>query len=113
MFAPALAATSTSARPASMIFMSATMVAEGKSLRSSRIDCSPSLLMSGVPASSQSTPPAIASFAFFRARCKSTKSRASCKIGFILSPSFDHRMSRGNAAHVDRVLVEDLDNSLQ
>src|SRR5665254_9993 len=56
--APALAAYSTSVRPASIVFMSATMVCSGNSALSVRTAPRPSALISGVPASTQSAPPA-------------------------------------------------------
>ena len=82
--APALAADSTSIRPASMIFMSATMVLPGKSRFNSRTASRPSLLIRGVPASTQSTPAGTARSATPTARCKSTKSSANCKMADIV-----------------------------
>ena len=76
--APALAAISTSTRPASMIFMSATMVASGNSERSARTASRPSLLIRGVPASRRRTPPSHASLAARRACDRLAKSSASC-----------------------------------
>ena len=54
------------------LFMSATIVADGNSLRKTRTAFRPSLLISGVPASSQSTPPATASAATFTALSRFT-----------------------------------------
>ena len=76
--APALAAYSTSMRPASMVFMSAKMSLSGNAALSSRTAFRPSALISGVPASTQSAPPATASRATSRARGRSTKSSATC-----------------------------------
>ena len=61
--APAFAAISTSKEPVSMTFMSATTRLSWKARLSSRTAFRPSLLMSGVPASTQSAPPSTASFA--------------------------------------------------
>ena len=76
--APALAAYSTSMRPASIVFKSAKMSLSGNAALSSRTESRPSALISGVPASTQSTPPATASRAISTARGRSTKSRATC-----------------------------------
>jgi len=84
--APAFAAISTSARPASMIFMSATIVASGNSSRSFLTASRPSLLISGVPASSLRTPPSHASCAARSACERFAKSRASCSCGSAIMP---------------------------
>ena len=75
-FAPAFAAISISARPASIVFMSATSVWRGNSARKRRIASRPSLLISGVPISIQSAPPPTASRASRSARSRSAKSSA-------------------------------------
>ena len=80
MSAPALAAISTSTRPASNVFKSATMVFFGKSFFRVLTALRPSLLIRGVPTSSQSAPPSTASPATLTARFKSTKSSATCRI---------------------------------
>src|SRR5688572_6373535 len=79
--APAFAATSNSARPASMVFASQTTGTFGNSFRSARTASSPAALRSGVPTSSRSAPPSSASRAHLSARAVSTKSRAAWSRG--------------------------------
>jgi len=76
MLAPAFEAASISMRPASIVLRSATMGMSGNSARSWRTASRPSLLMSGVPASSQSAPPSTASRATRMAWPRLTKSSA-------------------------------------
>jgi hypothetical protein len=79
--APDFAAISTSNAPVSMIFMSATIRCDGNAFFSSRTASSPSLLISGVPASIQSAPPSTASFAAPNARERFSKSSATWRTG--------------------------------
>ena len=79
--APALAMSSTSYPPTSMVLVSATIFIPGNSFLSVRIPSVPSLLMRGVPASSQSTPPATASLAMTTALLIWWRSNAICNAG--------------------------------
>lgn len=81
MSAPALAMISTSNEPVSMVLVSATILSPGNSLLSARTASAPSLLISGVPASTQSAPPVTASRAMTTALSSCIRSNATCRWG--------------------------------
>jgi hypothetical protein len=64
------------------------MTCPGKAAFSFLTESIPSLFISGVPASIQSAPPSIASFAICIARSVSRTSRATWSIGLIKSPFY-------------------------
>src|SRR5579884_1790091 len=81
--APALAISSASRYPPSMVFRSATTGVVGNRFRSARTPCMPSAIISGVPASSQSTPARRAISAVRSASSMSITSREIWTIGFM------------------------------